>query len=167
MADGEVVEVSGVVRSVGSPLEAPLSGRPAVAYTSIARIGDRAGMTYGPRLVLTADENRAVPFDLETRDRVIRVEVTEVDLAIAALPLVPRNLERERAFLHRLARGGVDVRQSMFEERCLEPGASVRIRGLAVAEADPSSGEQGYRDATTRFRIVGHVSQVVRIRRAR
>ena len=168
IADGEITTVTGVVRPVGPLLEAPLSGRPSVAYTSTARIGTRRiRMSYGLRHLITADERRAVPFDLETRDRVIRIDVTEVDLAIEAVSSVPRHLERERAFLDRLARGSIDVRLSMFEERCLEPGASVQVSGLAVAEADAMRSEQGFRDAPTRFRIIEHVSHVVRIRSAR
>lgn len=168
IADGTIAVITGIVRPVGPLLEAPLTGRPAVAYTSIARIADRRiKMSYGLRHLITADESRAVPFDLETADRVIRVDVTEVDLAIAALPSVPRHFERERAFLDKLARGSIDVRLSMFEERCLEPGASVQVRGLAVAEADPASGEHGFRDAATRFRIIASDKHPVRIRSAR
>jgi hypothetical protein len=168
IADGELVVVTGIVRAIGQLLEAPLSGLPSVAYASVARIAERRIVqSYGGRLLTAVGDRRVVPFELETRDRVIRIDVPEVELAVAELPLVPRNLERERAFLTKHASGRIDVRTSIFEERCVEPGAMVKVRGLAIAEADPTTGEHGFRDATARFRIVAHDRHPVTIRSAR
>ncbi|MBA3451648.1 MAG: hypothetical protein H0T42_00970 [Deltaproteobacteria bacterium] len=168
IVDGELAVVTGIVRAVGPVLEAPLSGRPAVAYTSVARIGERRiGMQYGIPLLTTVDDRRIVPFDLETPEQTIQIDVTEVELAITPLPLVPRDLERERAFLIEHASGDIDVRTAAFEERCVEPGARIEVRGLVIAVTDPTTGEHGFRDGSSRFRIIASEKHPVRIRSAR
>ncbi len=168
IADGEVVVVTGFVRALGPLLESPLKGLPAVAYHSVAKISERRiGNQYPSRLLTSVYEHLVVPFELETPERTIRIEVAEVELAIPLLPSVPRHLERERAFLAKHASETVDVRTSIFEERCVQRDARVEIQGLAISEADPTVGEHGFRAAALRFRIVGYDKFLVRIRSAR
>lgn len=168
IVDGEIVVVTGVVRVLGQLLEAPLSGTPSVAYSATARINDRRiRSAYGSQLITEVTDHRVVPFDLETADQVIRIDVPESALAGAELPLVPRSLERERAFLAKYASATVDLRTVAFHERCVEPGAVVKIRGLAIAETDPTTGEHGFRDAAPRFRIIGHDKALITIRSTR
>ena len=163
MADGELVVVTGIVRALGRLLKAPLSGTPAVAYASVARIAERRiGTSYGSNRLLTQVGDRAVvAFDLERCVGRIRIDGPEVELALARLPLVPRSLERERTFLAQHASADVDLRTVIFAERCVEPGALIEVRGLAIAEPGGTSREHGFREAGLRFRIVAHHRQPV------
>lgn len=161
--EGEIATVRGKVRGIGDLLEAPLSGIPCVAYSAFVRVNEIGVMQWGNQLVTKVTDRRVVPFELETCDGVIYIDEPEVELALRVRPIIPRRLERERAFLAAHAAIGIDIRTSSFEERRVEPGMVVAVRGLALVDVDPIT-ERGFRDAPSRRRIVPHDTTPLTIR---
>lgn len=158
IGDHEVVTLAGKVRTPATPLTSPLSNRPCVAYRIIAtqRTAPRQ-----PR-VQVLEKRAFVPFELElSRDQVIRVDGDAAELETRTSPVIPRNLEREAALLHSVDLPGDPA--ISFEEAIVEIGAKVRVHGMTVVEA----ATDGYRDGSTRIRLVAHDAHPLTIGSAR
>ena len=156
LADQTVVTLSGTVRALGEPLIAPLSGTPCVMHRSVLRIlGTALGQAGGVVAEHVAVE--MVDFVLETTDGRVIVTGREAETTIRPGRIIPRELEREAAFL--AARGvRAHARLVSCDEIVIEPGAKISVHGIARIEADASAagaGEQGFRDTPLTTRLVG------------
>lgn len=149
IADGELVTVIGKVRALGR-LEAPLSGRPCVAFEAVAQLKSQGVVT--DRLV----DNAMTPFELVTADGVILVDGIRVDFGLAATPIIPRRIEREQRFLSARDFHPAAARTTSFDEIAVADGDTISVHGMAVVEAAPAAAERGYRDSALRVRIVAH-----------
>lgn len=137
LADGEVVTVAGVVRALGPPIEAPLSGRSCVLHRSRIRV-------FTPK-PLDRSETAGVAFVVETKQGIVRIATDTTQLAMAPLTVVDRASPRQLAFRQRHGIA-VDVPVA-FDEIVVPPGAKVMVRGIVRAEPDEDpTAERGYRD---------------------
>jgi hypothetical protein len=152
LADNTVVTLTGTVRSNGKLLTAPLSGTPCVLHRSTIRMfqGKRR------RRMLVAERTRCemVPFELETRGGKVIVVGDRADVTIRPGPIIPRQLDRDRAFMRGLGLDG-DIRSAGFDEVVIEPGMTVAVYGVARFEATPDVGESGFRDEVRTVRLAG------------
>jgi hypothetical protein len=146
LSDNTVVTVTGTVRAIGEPLVAPLSGRRCVLHLSIAR---------SQRIRHWLCE--MVRFELETRDGTVIVDGVTAEVTLRPGAIVPRDLDRERAFLRAHDITATDARGVSCEEVVIEPGMKIVVNGVARYEQSPNaSGEAGFRDALSTIRLVGH-----------
>jgi hypothetical protein len=157
LADRTMVTLTGTIRATGELLEAPLSGRRCVivhACAELPELDPRHGT--GENVMLTT--RLMMPFELETADGIVLVEGTAADLELKPARIVPRSIDRERAFVVAHGRGIEVARVATFREVAVTPGMRVAVHGLALVEAAPDQvGERGYRDAVpTRARLVAH-----------
>ncbi|HEY6034427.1 MAG TPA: hypothetical protein VIV58_09220, partial [Kofleriaceae bacterium] len=136
------------------PLVAPLSGRECVAYSAIAR-------TYivEPRKRRRLDqelfETKATQFTLATTDGDVVVDGELIDIPVRPMPLIPRKLDLERAFLERVDLGD-QVQHAGFEEIVITVGMKIRVNGVASSElAAHAAGETGFRDAPRQLKLGG------------
>ena len=152
--EGEVVTLVGKVRSRTDTLVAPLSGRPCVAFEAHACLyrGRERGESFA--------ERGTTAFELDTRDGVVTVESSDdeaLTFALVPIPIIPRRLEREQAFLEARGRSGLEASTAGFEEIVVEPGDEIAVQGVATVEHPADEpGERGYRDAAKRIRLVAH-----------
>lgn len=154
LTDGEVATVVGVVFPAGEILIAPVTGKNCVAYE--ARVSTASQN-------LTVEPVRAIiPFDLQTSSGMVRIDAEHAELLIEYRPLIPRNLDRERAFVSRLGYE-IDMRSVTCEEICVEVGTMVAVHGVVQLEVAPQSQEAGYRHAGTRIRISAHPEHALTI----
>ena len=137
LVDGEAVTIAGVVRVVGEPLCAPLSGQRCVMHQSRAHV--RGAAPQQPAI-----ERGGVPFIIETKRGPVRVDaIDDIELALAPLNVLDRNTDLQRAFLARHHANGAHG----YDEIVIAPGANVTVRGVIRLERDrAASGERGYRD---------------------
>jgi len=135
IVDRQRVTLTGTVRPTGALLVAPLSGKPCVAYEARALMGELLGEVV---------ERRMISFELETGAGVLIVDGIEADLVVPRDPLIPRQLDRETAFLVAHVGGALDLESTSFEERRIEAGREVAIQGVIVVGSTPA-----------RMRIVG------------
>lgn len=153
LADGELVTLRGTVRALEQTLVAPLSGTVCVLHRSAARIVDG----FGPISQSGGEIARVdmVDFVLETRDGEVIVTGRTAEVTIRPGRVVPRQMEREAAFL---AAHGVlaHAKQMSCDEVVIEPGAKIVVHGVARVVTTPGDGgERGYRDVATKTRLVG------------
>lgn len=156
IADREVVTVEDTVCAPATPLTAPLSGRSCVAYHAVARVRD------GGWILLTIDEHRLVPFDLEIAGG--EAVAIEGELAERPRPLIPRKLGLEDSFLARHRQPAKLACFSGFEESVIAIGDLIRVQGLVLIEGHEAS-EQLYRDDARRIRVVAHPAHTLTIGR--
>jgi hypothetical protein len=149
--EGERVRIVGVVESVQSPLEAPLSRRPCLAWVVVAHLR-------GPnRPAVTID--RAV--DLIVRD--------STGTAFAVSPQAALVLDETSTYGHleqppgELA-GSISAdawakrdSQLRFEEGVIKPGDEVALIGKARWQADPEGGGGSYREPPRRLVLDGAI----------
>lgn len=156
LEDTELVTISGTVQLIGEPLLAPLSGTRCVAHQTRAR-GTTVTSSFTPLLrVRVLDDgivkSEMVPFTLATEQGDVLIDGSRADLAIRPRSIVPRDLAREQEFLRtiylQLPPGDVT-----FDEVVVEPGAKIKVHGIAVVEAIP--GDAMFRETPTRTRLVG------------
>ena len=158
IVDHALVTLEGVVRVRGEPIEAPLSGRPCVVYRARVRVYHRQGHgTYANhRVDREVERDGMVAFVLVSDRGEVVVEGDRAELAIRPSPVIPRSVDRERAFLGEVA---VDPRALGSDEIVIEPGQRIRVHGIARVEAAVAGAsaapEVGYRDAPQVVRLVG------------
>jgi hypothetical protein len=149
LAEGATVTLSGTIRETVDLIEAPLSARRGVFVHAVAILPEAD--VDGP---VTLRTQRMVPFEIDTDAGVVLVDGTEADLEIKPTPVVPRDSDRERAFVVAHRRGAEVARVATFREFVLVPGMRVAVHGVAKLEAG-ERGERGYRDAApARARII-------------
>jgi hypothetical protein len=162
LTDGDVVSLTGTVVPIGELLVAPISSKPCVMFTAQARIFIRFGRR--ARFVGKHVEVKAIPFELVATSTRVVVDPAAHELLVRLSPLIPRSLDRERAWL---ADVDVPYGEPSCEEACIEPGARIVVRGIAQRELDDTAtGETGFREPPTRFRIIGDPRRPVLIDRA-
>lgn len=165
IADRELVTLTGTVHALGEPLVAPLSGKSCVAYEASARVAyAQLDATGSNEDVLEARAMQPFALLLASGERVL-VDGDRAELAARPAPVIPRVIEHERDFL---AARDIDARylqSTRFEEAIVEPGARVRVQGMAIVESDDSATtETGYRDmAPRRVRVVAHANHPLTI----
>lgn len=150
LEDLAIATIEGTVQLAEAQLVAPRSGRTCVLYLAHGQLpsgapGDPPSYSY---------EQRAVAFELVTTNGVVLVDAEAAELELAARSLIPRNLERERAFLIAHGHPAQDLRGSAFQELAITPGERLRIRGMVQIERARPTGELGYREAAPRIRLV-------------
>lgn len=158
LVEGELVTVTGTVRSIREPLIAPLSGKPCAAYESHIRHG--FGLHNDPVDIF---ERKLVPFELETRHGLVLVDGTDAEIALTSTPIIPRKLEREVAFLAKHEHKLTWRREARPEEISIELGCEVSVQGIVIVDLSPSAGERGFRDAPSQMRIIAHASHPLTI----
>jgi hypothetical protein len=148
--EGEEATVVGTVRAAGEPLIAPLSGKSCVAYDARARVGV-INFSTQPEIVKV----EVVPFELHTATGVVRIEADHADLLFPRVPLIPRKVERESAFVraHGITGPMADVD---CDEVCVEVGREVAVHGVLSIDLAVPGGEVGYRDGGTRLKLGPH-----------
>ena len=88
---------------------------------------------------------------LETKDGLVNVEATEIEIEFPPEPLIPRKIEREQAYLDAGGRGNVSARSAGFDEVVITAGMKVSVHGAVRFEAAP--GEATYRETGTKIVI--------------
>ncbi|HUJ63730.1 MAG TPA: hypothetical protein VLX92_34760 [Kofleriaceae bacterium] len=168
VSDRSMVTVSGVVRALDPPLVAPLSGTECVLHQSRARVYTPRGWSSlrrgGRAIEREVVKLELVPFVLVTETGEVIVDGDRAELTCRPWPIVPRKLERERAFLDA---AGLAVHPSAagFDEIVVAPGTRVSVHGLATIEIAPDAGgEAGFRTAPQRVRLVGDAAHPLTIR---
>jgi len=156
LTEGEHVTVSGTVKSVGTVLEAPLSGRRCVSHQSRARV------VLHDRLVGEPSETETVPFVVETKHGSVQVEGELVHRELAET-VVDTGSDRLRSFLDKHA--APKQASASYSEVVVEPGAKVTIKGIVALERDhASTDERGYRDdAPTTIKLVGTTAKPITV----
>jgi hypothetical protein len=154
LVDGALVTVIGQIDLVGDALDAPLSGRPCVAYAARVRGTDRAGRRS------EAGTSAMAGFVVTTRERVIAVEGGHVVVTLPLIPVIPEDRARSQRYGDR-----VELEQvSEPYEAIVESGARLAVSGRLVIERDvDKQTEAGYRDEPTRARLVGSEEQPITI----
>ena len=145
VVDQAIVTVTGTIRALGEPVEAPLSGRPCVVVHATAELPEIDPKTHPPENVRLTT-HRMVPFLLETAAGSILVEGELADLELVPSKISPRSIEREQAFVRGHGRGVEVAPVATFREIVVTPGMRVAVHGLARVTAAPQR-ERGYRDA--------------------
>jgi hypothetical protein len=159
LADGALVTVTGTVQLLGKPLIAPLSGNPCVAHQSRARVYDASS---GPKQLIDEQVRHGLtPFVLVTQSGEIVVAGTAADLAIRPSPVIPRRMERERAFLREVGHHD-DIMRASFDEVLVAEGMKITVFGVSLVELTP--GESHYRETASRMRLTGDESHPLTIR---
>jgi hypothetical protein len=160
--DNALVTFTGIVKLVGEPLIAPLSGKPCVAYRSTARTYRRAGRRRLADRELV--DVKMVEFVLVTKSGEVLVDGVELHVLAAPEPLIPRKLELEQRFLDRAQ---VDARagDAGFDEIRIEPGAKISVHGVARKELVDGGVETDYREVPMRVRITGEADHPLTIDR--
>lgn len=153
LEDRAIVTLTGVVRALGEPLVAPLSGKPCVACRSFASwVPDRrVGGDRGGALAHTD----AQPFELVTDEGPVIVDGA-LDFAIRPAAVVPCKLERQARFLAMHGQSVEFMQRAGFEEILIAPGDRISVQGMVMIEASPVGGERGFRDTAVAIRLVPH-----------
>lgn len=169
--DNAIVTFAGIVKAVGDPLIAPLSGKPCVAYRAVARAYSlrssgavMVARSFGRQLEQKVVDVEMILFVLATESGDVIVEGETCELLLPMLPLIPRKLELEQSFLDR---AGIDVhaRYAGFDECRVEVGAKIKVHGVSRSEL-AAAGETGFREAPTQIRISGDAAHPLTIDRA-
>lgn len=149
LAQDELVTLTGTVRDSKELVEALLSTRRGVFIHATATLPEAD--ENGP---VTLQSQRMVPFEIDTNAGVVLVDGTSAEVAIKPKAVVPRDVERERAFMVAHGRGPEAAPVATFRELVIEPGMRVAVHGVALIETRDRA-ERGYRDAVpTRARII-------------
>ena len=143
LRDHERVTITGIVRPVDQPIAAPLTGRSCVMYRARARVFTRDAV---PTALGEPVEIGCVPFVITTNHGEVVVDASPA-LDAATSAIVERSREREVAFLARHGFAGDRHAGTVFDELVIEPGATIKIRGVVLLERDAhATDERGYRD---------------------
>jgi hypothetical protein len=151
--DGERVRVVGVVESTLAPLEAPLSGRPCVAWVVVAYLG---GPTRRPETV-----DRTV--DLIVRDSTgIAFAVSAQAALVLDKSWTHSNLEQPPGKLGEVLSkeswaNRKNEAEMRFEEGIIRAGDEVALIGKAHWQADPEGGGGSYREPPKRLALDGAI----------
>lgn len=150
LAEGEAVTLTGVVRELAPLLEAPLSGKPCVAFESHLRF-------WGKRrdLLAHASKTRLASFVLDTPRGSVIVEGDKAELHVPATSLIPRKLEREIEFATDCGAPTHGIREASAEEIFVAVGARIAVHGVIHLETDPQASAD-YREAGKRVLLRGH-----------
>jgi hypothetical protein len=148
--DHTIVTLTGKVRAIET-LRAPLSGAECVAFVAYGKI---LGGQYENDIPFVTQE--MVPFDLETKDGVVRVEVGALEIVLPALTLIPRKIDLEAKFLVAHGFDASLIRGSGFQQTVVTHGDRICVQGLALVEQAPPSDATGYRETTRVIRLVAH-----------
>lgn len=143
--EGDLVFVSGVVRSLDETLVAPLSGKRCVAYRARAK-----GPATPPQKgnTIWQETMQVRPFAIERDDDGARIAVTGEHMHFVLAPeKLGGHFDRESSFLarHAIARS---KGAASFNEVLVEVGAKVLVGGtlVLVPRDAPPTGELGFRD---------------------
>jgi hypothetical protein len=153
--DHDVVTLVGTVRPLATQLTAPISNRACVCFEVVARVFN-VGLGTHRELAATIEERKLAPFELVTTDGVVQVDGESADVVLPVVPLIPRRLEREIAFLEEHGLAADDAPTASFDEIVVAAGDRIAVHGVAIVEHAHAADERGYRDAPTRIRIVAH-----------
>jgi hypothetical protein len=154
LVEGEIVTLVGKVRAT-KLLEAPLSGRACVGFESTANVYTTNDL--GRQVLLPVVERAFAAFEIDTKQGVVHVEATsQISVALRPMPVIPRSLERERAFLAKNHDVKAAASVASCEESCILAGDVVAVHGMATLEHVGGGDERGYRDVTQRARLVAH-----------
>jgi hypothetical protein len=162
MRDGEpevsdlaLVTVTGMVRAIGEPLSAPLSGTPCVAHHSRARLYKHDSPIFARKLLFAEAVDAAVPFGLVTADGELIVDAKDVDIAIKPRAVAARSIEREVAFLREVGLTQ-DPANTVLDEVVITDGMTITVHGIAQVEPIATgAGETDFREAPSRTRLTG------------
>ncbi|MGN6107673.1 MAG: hypothetical protein ACTHU0_21365 [Kofleriaceae bacterium] len=159
LVEGELATVAGVVRAVGPLLTAPLSGREVVLYEASAML------PHDGELV----QREISSFELETAEGIVLIDDAAAELAFEPRSLIPRQIDREIAFVVASGRPRSATRTAEFAETAIAPGDRIVVQGLVVVEHDHASVEErGYREGSpARLRLVGRPGGPLKIGEAR
>lgn len=159
LVEGEIATVTGVVRAVGPLLTAPLSGREVVLYEASAMLPNDGELV----------QREISSFELETAEGTVLIDDAAAELAFEPRSLIPRQLDREIAFLVASGRPRSAVRTAELAETAVAPGDRIAVHGLVVVEHDHASAEErGYREGSpARLRLVGRPGVPLTIGEAR
>jgi hypothetical protein len=164
LVDHTIATVTGEVRRPAVSLFAPLSGRPCVCFAVSGRF---RGPDY-KKVLAEIGERGATPFELALGDgSIVLIDAADVELAVAARPLIPRSLDREAAFAARHGHKGAALRWASFDEAVVEAGDRIAVQGLVVVDERPATTETGYREAGRALRVVAHPAHPLTIGPAR
>ena len=163
-ADGAVVRVTGIVRSI-EPLMAPLSGRECVVYRSRA---DATSLLFRREARRGRHEViRLSPFVIDRGEQgTVLVDGTHALLDLPALALGDGDRARREQFL---LLQGVPIREAVrarFEETIVAPGMTVSVAGLIMLDAaeESSTIERHFREAPPpALRLTGNAAHPLAI----
>lgn len=141
LVDGAVVTLTGTVVARSKLIEAPLSGRDGVAFSSSARV-----YTQGkpPTLVAQITDAMMVEFELVTKSGKIVVEDSVLLIEFPPEPIIPRKIEREQRFLDEHGYPHIHAGTAGFDEVVITAGMKISAHGAVRFEAAP--GESTYRE---------------------
>ena len=162
LIEGEAVELIGVPRLLGSPIVAPISGAPCVAYCVKVRVYTRldiAGIELGQffrcasaGFVLSTDSGDVNVFDQPgTVDVESRLVVPS--MAAAEAFLAAQNLQAY-------------ARSSFFDEGFLRVDERVTVRGVIAREPEAAVAESTFRELAMRTFVRGYGKHPLVIGRA-
>lgn len=160
--DGQVVRVVGVVEAEAT-VEAPISGRPCVAWR--VKVEEKQRSNNGTRWDTVIDDHDEVAFSVVEGDaralvRPLRVHAVLEQDGHATSGFLDDATPRLEAFLAargRSSTGLVFNRTMRYREGVVEPGELVAVVATARWERDPDRGPRagdGYRDAKLPQRLV-------------
>jgi hypothetical protein len=154
LRDGEAVSLSGTVVAGSALLEAPLSGKSCVYWAATARMFRLERR----KAVLLGETHAAklVSFRLETADGVVHVEGEAAETELPSISVIPRKIDRDRAFLTAQGHEWQLASTAGFNEVTVAPGDKISVHGVVVIERAAAVGEAGYRDEAARIRLVDH-----------
>ena len=169
IVDREVVTLVGTVRARSELLEAPLTGKRCVLYDSYGHVKELSSNQRYATTIAEVREQKMVPFELEVDGELVLVDGESADVELPAVPVVPRKIEREKAFLEAHGQPFKLVITSGFDEARVAPGDRVSVQGMAIIELDQTStDERGYRESAPRkIRLVAHAAHPLTIGRPR
>ncbi|HSN25713.1 MAG TPA: hypothetical protein VLT45_05490 [Kofleriaceae bacterium] len=165
LPEGTLGRVVGKAVALDDTLEAPLSGRPCLYYTSIVEVSD------GKDWKEIIREDRAVMFVLDDGSERAIVDPSSSKVVLDFMETgssgtFDKPTAREQAFLdaHDTASthaGGLFNRSLRYREAMIEVGGTIAIYGATTREPDPNARpDGGYRgDAPTQLRMTSSRKQ--------
>ncbi len=163
LAEGEAVELTGIVQLLREPLVAPLTGEPCVAHVSRARVYNR--LDHLGDLVGEIETFEVAPFALETPSAVVRVVDKPTMHALKPAPLAWVDFRLTERFLARRGLANY-VRSSFFEHAIVRVGEQLTVSGVIAREADAVP-EMGFRDLRLQTQLTGYGRYPLTLRRGR
>lgn len=159
--DGAVVRLVGQVTVSGTPLQAPLTGRPCAAWRIVIEEYRSNGKTGSWHQVGEAHDGVEFVIDDGTgrawiEPRAARVEMVFDQTTRSGTLDDPTAIEE--GLLLRLGisgRGWLFNKSLRYREGALEPGETIAVVGQVHREPDPAGGGGGYRTAPMRTRMGG------------
>jgi len=161
LSDRALVTVTGTVRVLDATLIAPLSGTTCVAHQSRARVYAKDSRFGVRRLLDEQARDEMTSFLLSTAAGEVIVSGSAAVLAIRTSSIIPRRIDRERAFLRAVGLDD-DPRNASFDQVVILEGMKLTVFGVSLVEVTP--GESYYRETATRTRLTGDESHPLTIR---